>query len=132
MRVVVDTNVIVSALLNPYGPSAQIVSLLLAGDLTACCDFRIFQEYKTVLSRPKFSFSSEAVEDLLGLIEAEALWAAPKPLKFRLADTSDEMFLETALAARADYLITGNLKHFSLVRDVPICSPAKFIQIYRS
>lgn len=132
MRVVLDTNVVVSALLNAYGPSAQTVSLWIAGEFTVCCDSRIFHEYKVVLSRPKFQFPSQAVEDFLNFIESEAFWVVSKPLKFRLVDKSDEMFLEVAMAAEADYLITGNLKHFLDMKhnSIQIVSPAKFIQTY--
>lgn len=133
MKVVLDTNVVVSALLNAYGPPAQTVSLLLTGELTVCCDSRIFHEYKVVLSRPKFQFPSQAVQDFLNFIESEAFWVVSKPLKFRLIDKSDEIFLETAVASEADYLITGNLKHFLHAQhiSVQIVSPAKFMQTYR-
>ncbi len=133
MKVVLDTNVVVSALLSAYGPSAQIVSLFLTGELTVCCDSRIFHEYKVVLSRPKFQFPSQAIEDFLNFIESEAFWVVSKPLKFNLIDKSDEIFLETAVASEADYLMTGNLKHFLHAQHtrVQIVSPAKFMQTYR-
>ena len=134
MKVVLDTNVVVSALLNVYGPSAQTVFLWVAREFTVCCDSRIFQEYKDVLFRPKFQFPPQSVEDFLSFIESEALWVISKPLTIRLIDQSDEIFLEAAVAGRADYLITGNLKHFPHAKynNTQIVSPAKFIQLYQA
>ncbi|MBI3602197.1 MAG: putative toxin-antitoxin system toxin component, PIN family [Candidatus Omnitrophica bacterium] len=133
MKVVLDTNVVVSSLLNAFGPSAQIMALLLSGELIFCCDHRILREYQEVLLRPKFQFPLEAVEDLLGFLENDSFKVIAKPLSKPLYDTSDEMFLEVAITARADYLITGNLKHFPQATSAGpgVVSPAKFITIYR-
>ena len=59
MKVVIDTNVIVSGLLTPFGNSAEIVRMITSGKLNLCFDARILTEYEEVLKRPKFKFSGE-------------------------------------------------------------------------
>lgn len=130
MKVVLDTNIAVSALLNPHGPSAQIVGMALSGDLTLCCDLRILAEYREVLSRAKLNFELTAVEDFLHFIENDSCWVIARRTKHKFTDQEDAKFFETAAIAQADYLITGNLKHFP--KSPQIVSPARFLEIYRN
>jgi putative PIN family toxin of toxin-antitoxin system len=69
MRLVVDTNVLASALLSPHGRPAQVLRLLLQGDLVPLHDDRILAEYRAVLSRPRFAFALEDVSAGLEGIE---------------------------------------------------------------
>ena len=132
IKIVLDTNIVVSALLNPYGPSHQILALVLSRDIMLCLDGRIWYEYKEVLLRDKFDFDPGAVEDLLSFFDAESFQVTAKPLAFKCADFSDTKFLEVAIAAQAGYLITGNLKHYpSHVKDLKIISPSRFLTIYK-
>ena len=64
MKIVLDTNVLVSGLLNPYGPPGRIVQMVAAGALQLCFDARIICEYRDVLVRPVFGFQAEHVEAL--------------------------------------------------------------------
>ena len=129
MRIVVDTNVLVSGLLSPYGPPGAIVGLTAAGRLILCYDARTLAEYTEVLHRPSFPFSSEEVATLTAQIEAGGVLAAPVPLARRLPDANDEPFLEVALAARARFLVTGNGDHYPPDRrcGVDVVSPREFI-----
>ena len=68
MRVVVDTNVLVSGLLNPRGPPGQVVDLITTRVLAVLYDDRIVAEYREVLARPKFGFNAAEVEALLAAI----------------------------------------------------------------
>jgi len=68
MKVVLDTNVIVSGLLSPFGRAGEIMRLVASGKLELCYDARIISEYKSVLLRNKFSFLKESVEDLIDQI----------------------------------------------------------------
>lgn len=132
IKIVLDTNIVVSALLNPYGPSYQILALVLSRDIRLCLDGRIWHEYKEVLLRDKFGFTPAAVEDLLNFFDAESFQVAAKPITFKCTDLSDTKFLEVASAAQAEYLITGNLKHYpSHVKNLKIISPARFLTIYK-
>lgn len=133
MRVVVDTNVLVSGLLSPFGPPGVIVSLTAAGRLSLCYDARILAEYAEVLHRPSFPFDAEAVTALTTQIEAGGVLASPVPLMKRLPDAADEPFLEVAMAASARYLVTGNAAHFppECRSGVRVVSPRQFIDSAR-
>lgn len=133
MRVVLDTNVLVSGLLCLFGASSEIVRMASSGVLELCYDARILWEYQSVLLRPKFSFDQVRVGYLLDQIKAGGEVAAVEPLAKRLPDTNDEPFLEAALAGGAQYLITGNLKHYPLKKrqGVSVVSPNEFLEIYR-
>lgn len=70
MRIVVDTNVLVSGLLSPFGPPGSILGLIAAGRLILCHDARILAEYADVLHRPGFAFAEEDIGALLRQVEA--------------------------------------------------------------
>lgn len=112
MRVVIDTNVIVSALLSPHGNSARILDLILLGEITPVFDDRILAEYREVLSRGKFGFEKEDVSNLLDLFLDEGESVIVPPLGLNLEDPDDAPFLEVAEHTSCDYLITGNSRHF--------------------
>jgi len=128
MRVVVDTNVLVSGLLSPYGSPGVVVALIAAGHLTICYDARILAKYADVLGRPAFSFSPAQVEALLAQIESLGELVASSPLPVRLPDPDDEPFLEVAVASFADCLLTGNGRHYPKAarQDVAIVTPREF------
>lgn len=133
MKVVIDTNVIVSGLLSPYGHPTQILQLLITGKIDICYDARILVEYFRVLNRPKFKFNKENISILLREINSIGESASGSPLKQSLPDSDDDMFLEVALACNAECIITGNLNHFpkKLCADVKIFSPAEFLSYFR-
>lgn len=135
MRIVVDTNVLVSGLLTPFGAPAQIVRMVASGHLAVCYDARVLTEYDDVLRRPKFDFSETEVAALLDQIEGEGNSFATVPLETALADRDDEPFLEVAIAANAQSpdddvpLVTGNTKHYPKERcqGVAVVSPRFFV-----
>ena len=118
IRLVVDTNVVVSGLLSAHGPPGRLVDALVGGVATAVFDDRIFQEYEQVLARPKFGFAAADVAFVLDAIRRggepvdPVLHLAAGAQGLTLPDPKDLPFLEVALAARADALVTGNLRHF--------------------
>lgn len=134
MRIVLDTNVLVSGLLSAFGPPAAIVRLVASGEVALCVDARILSEYREVLARPKFAFESEAVAALLDWIESSGDTVAAAPLSHRLPDVDDEPFLEVALGAGADCLVTGNAAHFPAAACVgmAVLTPAQFVEQLRS
>lgn len=131
MIIILDTNVLVSGLLNPHGPPGQIVRLVAAGDITVCHDARIFDEYRRVLAYEKFEFDAALAANLLEEVKASGLSVAAKPLGFSLPDPEDEKFLEVALAGGADCLVTGNLRHYRSRRPVrmKILAPADVLPL---
>jgi uncharacterized protein len=112
IRVVLDTNIIVSALLQPLGPSAQILMMALGGLLQLCVSGSVYAEYEEVISRPRFKRSPEIIVAALQAIREKGLWVRPIEKLRVCLDPDDDIFLECAQAAHADYLVTGNLKHF--------------------
>lgn len=132
MNVVIDTNVLVSGLLSPFGPPGEIVRMVSSGALSLCLDSRILSEYSQVLKRPKFQFRAEEVDALLEQIQSRGSIVGSEPLTRRLADPHDEAFLEAAVAGNVEMLVTGNLKHFpGSFNRVKIVSPAVFLENYR-
>jgi putative PIN family toxin of toxin-antitoxin system len=128
-RVVLDTNVVVSALLNSFGPPARVLDLALAGELIVAYDDRVFAEWREVLGREIFGFSPADVGSLLALVEGERLGISPPPLGVELPDPDDLPFLEVAREAGAT-LVTGNTKHYppDLRRGVEVIGPAEFLE----
>ncbi len=113
MRVVIDTNVVVSALINAHGAPARIMDLVILGQVTPVFDDRIISEYREVLSRPKFDFNQEDISALLDYFEADGESVVVPPLSgLNLPDVDDTPFIEVAAAAGCDHLITGNTGHF--------------------
>lgn len=133
MRVVLDTNVVVSGLLSPYGAPGELVRLVAVGALQVCYDARILEEYREVLRRPLFPFTQVQVETLLEQIRAGGLVVGARPLPAPLSDPDDEVFLAVALAGPAQYLVTGNTRHFPVKsrQGMPVVPPAEFLEVYR-
>ena len=134
MKIALDTNVLVSGLLSPFGPPGEIVGMVATATLRVCYDARILGEYRQVLLRPAFPFDPVRVESLLAQIEADGDLVAPVPLAERLPDADDEVFLAAALAGGARYLVTGNLKHYPERRrqGIAVVSPRNFLDSYRT
>ena len=133
MRIVLDTNVLVSGLLSPFGPPGEIVRMVSAGSIRLCVDARLLAEYEEVLLRPRFGLDPESVAAFVDYIAVTSQKVASAPLDVRLSDPDDEAFLEVAIACRAAYLVTGNLVHFpsEASAGVSIVSPAEFVEAYR-
>ncbi len=132
-RVVLDTNVLVSALLNSFGAPGRVLDLVLAGELIVVHDDRVLAEWRQVLHREKFGFSAGDVEVLLGFVEGEGISVNPSPLGIKLPDQDDLPFLEVAHAAEAT-LITGNTRHYppEARRGVAVLDPASFLDEWTS
>src|SRR5262245_52501868 len=129
MRVVLDTNVLVSGLLSAAGPPGWILEAVLAGELELAFDGAIRQEYEEVLRRAEFQFPAARVDDILTafdqfgfVVTAAAPWPVPLP------DRDDEPFLAVA-AASTSVLVTGNLRHFPLRarRGVVVLTPRELM-----
>ena len=133
MKVVLDTNVLVSGLLCPSGAPGEIVRMLVSGVIELVYDARIIWEYEEVLKRPKFGIPEQLVRDIVVFVENFGHVTAGTPLKTRLPDIDDEPFLEAAIAGKADFLITGNIAHYPAParQGISVVSPSDFIAKYR-
>lgn len=112
MRIVLDTNIVVSALLQPLGPSASIFLMALAGKARLCLTEPILTEYEEVLRRPRLKRDAAVVRHALASIRKAGDLVRPASGIHACSDPDDNIFLECAEAAEADYLITGNKRHF--------------------
>lgn len=113
IRVVLDTNVVVSALLTRGGAEAHALDLAAARKIQLYVSVAILTEYEEVLRRSKFNrVSPKVIDTALELIRRVALVVKTKGTLAVSSDESDNRFLECAEVADADYLVTGNKRHF--------------------
>jgi uncharacterized protein len=110
--VVLDTNVLVSAMLSRHGNEAHVLRLVRSGIFRACISQPILEEYELVLPRPEFRLPPSALAELLTYIQTETLMAVPKIKVNASSHKDDNRFLECAETAGADFLVTGNKRHF--------------------
>lgn len=129
--VVLDTNVLVSALIRPFGPPGKIWSLVLAGEIVPVYDDRILAEWSEVLSRDKFGFPPGAVGAVLFFTQSAGLHVSPSMVITGLPDPDDDAFLEVVSASAAT-LITGNIQHYPPERrkGVPVVEPREFLDLW--
>jgi uncharacterized protein len=112
LRLVIDTNVVVSAALKPEGLQRTTLLLAITKPARFYVSRPILEEYADVLSRPELAIRKGARQQLLQLIRNNSHIVTPSRRLEVASDPDDNVFLECADAARADYLITGNQKHF--------------------
>ena len=130
---VVDTNVIVSALIakNPDSPPRQVFRAMVSGDIIPLYHSDILDEYEEVLGRKKFHLKKETIQTVLEAIRQFGVEVMPRPTGESLIDMDDLVFYEVAMEKCDDdaYLVTGNQKHYP-VRDF-IVTPAEMLEILR-
>ncbi len=112
LRLVIDTNILVSAALKPDGLQRTVILLAITRPARLYVSAAILSEYRNVLSRPELRIRKGLPQQLLTLIENRARGVSPTRSLQVTSDPDDNIFLECADTARADYLITGNQKHF--------------------
>jgi len=112
IRAVLDTNVLVSALLVPLGNEAQLLVAVRQGKLVPCISEDILAEYSEVLSRKKFPFRRSSIDETLQLMRSRGLSFQPETIVALSPDPEDDAMIACAFAAQADFLVTGNRRHF--------------------
>lgn len=113
---VIDTNVLVSAMLKWNSIPGNIMELAFDGLIIPLLNKHILNEYHEVLARPKFHFTKEIIYDVLDTIQKQGISVDEESIDIDLPDPKDRVFYEVVMEKRkADdaYLITGNIKHFS-------------------
>jgi putative PIN family toxin of toxin-antitoxin system len=127
--VVVDTNVLVSALLskNPLSPTVQVLEHLLNEDIIPLVDNEILAEYSDVLNRPHFHFQQITINRIIRYFMEKGVYTDKTPFEEIMPDEDDRVFYEVSLTVEDSFLVTGNLKHYPHVPKV--VTPAEFIQI---
>jgi putative PIN family toxin of toxin-antitoxin system len=128
-RVVLDTNVIVSAVLVPSGTQASILLLALQGHIALSVSPPVPAEYEEVLRRPRFKLQPQHIEAVLGTIRKVAHLVEPQRTLSISTHESDNRFLECAAAA-AHYIVTGNTRHFpQRYKETTIVTGRRFLDI---
>ena len=109
------------------------MNLILSGKLKLAYDTRIITEYEGVLKRDKFCFDSKHIDSIIIQITEEGVPVSTLPINEILPDKDDLPFLEAAISGNADFIVTGNKKHFPEVncKNIRVVSPAEFIEEYR-
>ena len=131
MRIVLDTNVLVSGLHNPNGAPGRIVDLILGARIQVLYDDRILAEYLDVLARPQLAIEPSLAQAIVGYVRLSGEQVMALPLdKDTLPDPDDLPFAEVAITGEADMLVTGNMKHFTRLKDrgVTVLSPAQCLE----
>jgi len=132
MKVVLDTNVIVSGVLTIHGVCAQILDMLTEGVFGIYVDDRILAEYDSVLRRPRLHLIPDDAAAVMERIRSVAERVGAVPLSAELPDPEDLPFLEVAASAGA-ILVTGNARHFPKRSrgGVKVLSPREFLELLR-
>ena len=130
---VIDTNVIVSAMLKWQSLPGNILELVFDGIITPVFNDEILNEYREVLSRPKFNLSKQIIEDFVGNIEELGLSIKAATLDLDFPDPKDRVFYEITMESRKSdetYLVTGNIKHFP--EQCFVVTPREMLEIVLS
>ena len=128
LRLVMDTNVLISAALKPAGLERTVFLLAITKPARWYVSHPILEEYREVLSRPELQIRKGLRQQFLQLTENHSYTVTPAKHLEVTPDPDDNMFLECADAARADYLVTGNQKHFPRFwKNTKIITPREFI-----
>ena len=112
LRLVLDTNIVVSAALKPDGLQRTVLLLSITKPARLYATSEILSEYRDVLSRPELHIRKGLQQQFLQLLKAHCHLVFPSRRLQVATDPDDNIFLECADAAKADYLVTGNQRHF--------------------
>ena len=132
LRVVLDTNVIVSGLMSEGSVPAQAAAQVIGGRCEWLVDSRIVDEYRRVLRRPEFRFNPTSVDYIMFRATVFATHVLAYPLDLTIPDYSDRPFLEVAVAGGAEAIVTGNVKDFQAPGgrlDIAIVTPRQFLDL---
>jgi putative PIN family toxin of toxin-antitoxin system len=135
-KIVIDTNVIVSSLIQRNYPYIIIIDFFLEDKFQLCVSDELLTEYYEVLARPKFSKFQDffiKAESLLADIEAKSIKFKPTLKLDLISDKDDNMILELADECNADFIITGNTTDFSFpsYKETKIVTPKEYWEIYK-
>ena len=130
LKVVLDTNIVVSAHLSDEGYPSFVVDLCLSSRLQWFVSREILEEYGEVLRRKRLRIDPKLVDASLGLIQESARVVRPKQRLALCSDPDDNKFLDCAKEAEADYVVTGNKRHFpARLGKTRVVSPRELIEI---
>ena len=129
-KAVLDTNIIVSGLRNPERNAASVLRLAESRAFRCYVSQEMLNEYEEVLARTSLGLKPEQIKKFLRMLRRIFFMANPAKQVEAASDPDDDKFLECALKARADYIVTGNLRHFPpQFQDIRVVSPRQFLSI---
>lgn len=130
IRVVIDTNILVSALLRSDSLPAAVWMFALTGRVQICVSDSVFAEYDAVIRRPHLKRAPGVIQGALDSVRTLGHWVKPTAPVRECSDPDDNIFLECADAAEADYLVTGNQRHFpDLWKKTRIISARELVEL---
>jgi len=130
LRLVIDTNVVVSAALKPEGLQRTVLLLAMTKSVRWYVSEAIVAEYALVLARPELKIRRSSRQQLLQLIKNHARVVVRSRMAQITSDPDDNIFVECADAAHADYLVTGNQRHFpKFWKNTKIISSTEFLSV---
>ena len=130
---VIDTNVLVSAMLKWQSVPGSIMEFTMSGVIVPVLNREIVDEYRNVLLRPKFGLTSDIIKDIIDSLENAGFYIDRDPIDIDLPDPKDRIFYEIVMKERNEndaYLVTGNIKHFP--NEPFIVTPRKMMDIILS
>ena len=128
--VVIDTNVLVSAVLKYNSIPGTIIELAFDGKIVPVLNKEIESEYRTVLLRPKFHLTTDIVDDIINEFKQKGLYINENHIDIDLPDPKDVVFYEVVMEQRGStqaWLVTGNIKHFPA--ETFILTPRQMLEI---
>ncbi len=134
LRIVLDTNVLVFAMLSGSGAPYFVLQLVQQSAVTLLADPRIFAEYDEVTARSGFGFDEKERRSMLDLLAQIAEPVVALPLRLSLPDPDDRVFVEVAVAGDADAIVTGSIRHFIPKKGelaVPVLTPRQLVDRLR-
>lgn len=127
---VIDTNVLVSAMLKWTSVPGTILEFAFSGTIIPVLNDKIVAEYREVLMRDKFHLSKEIVDDVIQTLEEQGEYIDTDNMDYELPDMKDVIFYAIVMEKRKDedaYLVTGNIKHFP--REHYVVTPKEMMDI---
>lgn len=133
IRAVIDTNVIISGLMKPESNPGEILKKLPGSDIFPVVSMSMLEEYVRVMNRKKFGFSKDEIRTLILLLGRAAFDGGKPADDLKVIPPDDAIFVSAAITGGADYLITGNTKHFPQKKygKCRVVTPAAFLEILK-
>jgi uncharacterized protein len=133
IKAVLDTNVVVSAQLNEEGPPGLILKLALSRFFRLFVSEPLLLEYMEVLAQPPLGFGPQHLTKWVRNIRRIATLVHPRRTLSVARDPGDDKILECALEVKADFIVTGNIRHFpNKFQGIRVVAPRLFLTILAS
>lgn len=130
--VVIDTNVLVSAMLavRPDSATVRVLEHLVNGDIVPMFNAEIVAEYREVLRRPRFRFAEDDIAAVIDLVVKGGVDSKGAATSGLVKDEKDVVFYEVAMSREDSYLVTGNIRHFPV--NTRVVTPNELLEIIKN